>query len=280
MVGLFAAAVVYVLAIDPSGNAAPPGAAADTRVPVSVSHGDGLSDSHDGYRLAPVTLPTGRGRAVPVAFRIIGPDGAPATAYEPVQTKPLHLYVVREDLTAYQHLHPELAGDTWTATVDVPDGGAYRIYAEFIPVGRAGSGHPTVLGVPFVITGDTTFVPLPAPVSAVRAGGLTVKRIGGTTHLKAGRPAVLHFQVLGAGGAPVLSLEPYLGVFAHVSAFEVLTGGLTHMHPVRPANPQQAPGDGRLTFHAQFPNLGEQRLFVQFKVAGKVHQVAFTVAVT
>jgi hypothetical protein len=285
MVGLFAAAAVYVLAVHPGGDAARPGAAvrpgaAGAPVPVSVSHGDGLSDSHDGYRLSPVTLPTGRGRAIPVAFRILGPDGAPATAYEPVQTRPLHLYVVREDLSAYQHLHPQLTGDTWTATVDVPDGGAYRIYAEFTPAGRAGSGHPTVLGVPFVITGDTTYVPPPLPVPAVRAGGFTVKRLDGTTRLKAGRPDVLRFQVLDAAGTPVASLEPYLGVFAHVSAFEVLTGGLTHLHPVTSADPKQAPADGVLTFHAKFPNLGEQRLFLQFQVAGKVHQAAFTVAVT
>jgi len=279
LVGLFAAAVVYVLAAGPGRNASRP-APVDTPVPMSASHGDGLTDSHDGYLLAPVTLPAGRGRRIPVAFRILGPDGAPATGYEPVQTKSLHMYVVRDDLSGYQHVHPELAADTWTATVDVADGGAYRIYAEFVPKGRAGGGHPTVLGVPFVVAGNTTYVPLPAPASSVRAGGLTVTRMDGTARLKAGRPAVLRFQVRDAGGAPVTSLEPYLGVFAHVSAFDVLTGSLTHLHPVMPAGPQQAPGDGVLTFHAQFPNLGEQRLFLQFQVAGKVHQVAFTVAVT
>ncbi|MGN9913888.1 hypothetical protein ACTMTJ_40770 [Phytohabitans sp. LJ34] len=276
MVGLFVAAVAYVNPFD-AGRDAPPRPAAG-----HAAHGDvadGLSDNHDGYLLSPVALPDRRGDAIPLAFRIIGPGGAPATAFDAVGSEPLHLYVLRDDLSFYQHLHPTLAGDTWTAAVKVPDGGVYRLYAEFVPKGGAGGQHPTVLGTPFVIAGDTRYVPLPAPASRVRAGRFTVSRLEGTADAAAGRPDIMRFQVRDARGAPVTALEPYLGVYAHASVFDSTTQRLTHLHPTTPANTRAAPADGVLTFHTQFPQRGRHRVFLQFKVAGAVHQAAFTVIV-
>ncbi|MEJ3750350.1 hypothetical protein WEI85_44725 [Actinomycetes bacterium KLBMP 9797] len=275
MVGLFVAAVVYInplaaarevpardLPARPAANHAAHGAAA---------HGDGLSDSRDGYTLAPVALPDRRGAAVPLAFRIIGPDGKPTTAYEAAQSEPLHLYVLREDLSFYQHLHPTLVDGTWTAAVHVPDGGVYRLYTEFVPKGRAG-GQPTVLGAPFVVAGDTRYAPIPAPAATVRVGGFAVSRLDGTADTPAGRPGVLRFQVRDARGAPVTALEPYLGTYAHASVFDTAQR-LAHLHPTNTT----APGDGVLTFQTQFAERGRHRVFLQFKAAGTVHQAAFTV---
>src|SRR5688572_14728434 len=153
ILAVFAITVAYILVVVPD-------AAVPTRpaAPAHPPHSDGLSDRHGGYRLEPVALPVERGPAVPVAFRIRSPDGSPAVRYATVQTVPLHLYVVREDLTAYQHLHPRLDGDTWHAAVRVPDGGVYRLYAEFRPATLATARHPVVLGTQFVITGDTAQV--------------------------------------------------------------------------------------------------------------------------
>jgi hypothetical protein len=262
------------------GPTGPPGAAAPAPLPSPSpsAHGDGLSDSHDGYRIVPVTLPAARGSAVPVAFRILGPDGAPATGYQPVQDRRLHLYLIRDDLHHYQHLHPELTGGVWRVPVAIPDGGAYRLYAEFAAGGRD-VAHPTVLGLPFVIPGDTTFVPVPAPAASTGAGGYTVTRTDGTAHLIAGESTILRLRVTGPPGAAVPALEPYLGAYAHMSAFEVLTQGLTHLHPAVPVD-GGPPRDAVLTFHAQFANRGEQRLFLQFQVGGEVRQAAFTVFVT
>jgi hypothetical protein len=263
--GVFVAAAGYALRGAPDRNAPDRPAAAD-----QAHHDDGgLSDSHDGYQLAPVGLPDRRGADVPVTFRIIGPDGAPTTTYEPVLGVPLHLYVLREDLGHYQHLHPTLAGDTWTAPVNVPDGGVYRLYAEFAPK----QAHTVVLSAPFVVPGDTSYAPLPASVSSVDIDGYVVSRLDGTADVAAGRPGVMRFQVLDARRAPVTALEPYLGTYAHVSVFDAATQALIHLHPL-------APVDGVLTFHTEFPQRGRYRLFLQFKVAGAVHQAAFTVQAT
>lgn len=245
--------------------------------PSPTMHGDGLSDSHDGYRIVPITVPPHRGRAMPVTFRILAPDGRPATEYEIVHTKPLHLYLVRGDYSGYQHLHPQLVNGIWTTTAAIPDGGAYRFYAEFTPKGRGVTGHPTVLGIPFVIPGDTALVPLPAPARIASAGPYTVSRRDGTAALPVGKATILRFQVNDATGNQVSTVEPYLGACAHMSAFEVLSQALTHLHPAQPATGDAACS---LTFHAQFTNRGEYRLFLQFQTAGTVHEAAFTVFVT
>jgi hypothetical protein len=275
VVGLFVTAVVYVSAVTP--DPAAPERAVDHDRHAADQHG--LSDSRDGYVLTPLALPAERGDVGVVAFRIVGPDGSSVTGYEHVLTEPLHLYVVREDLNFYQHLHPTLAGDTWTAAVRVPDGGVYRLYVEFMPTGRADNRHPVVLGVPFVIAGDTRYDPLPEPVPAVDVGGLTVRRLDGVATAAARRPDELRFQVLDARGVPVGTLQPYLGTYAHVSAFDVATGGIIHLHPTMPASRPGPPGDGLLTFRTEFPQRGRYRLFLQFKAADAVHQAAFTVVV-
>jgi hypothetical protein len=260
----FVATVVYVLTVLPSGagRSAQPAAPSPTPIP----HSDGLSDSFEGYRIEPVALPERLGKAVPASFRLLGPDGAPLKSPQIVQAKPVHLYLIRQDISGYKHLHPTLEGDVWSAPVDVDDGGSYRLYAEFTPQGWRGAayGDPVILGLSFVIAGDTKLAPLPAPAASSAAGPYTVERLDGTGHLYVNKATLLRFRVPGA------TLEPYLGAFAHMSAFEVRTQGLIHLHAAAE----------ELTFHAQFPNRGEYRLFIEFQATGAVQQAAFTVFVT
>jgi hypothetical protein len=263
---VFLATVIYVLAVLPGRSAQP--AALPTPSPSYVPHSDGLSDSFEGFVMRPVALPTDRGTGLPVAFQITGPDGQPFEAYETVQTKELHLYAVRDDVSGYQHLHPERRDGTWHTTMDIPDGGAYRVYAEFNPRGRAPYGspdwHPVILGLHFIIAGDTKVVPLPGPAATVQAGKYTVSRKDGISHLRVNEGALLSFDVPGA------KLEQHLGAIAHMSGFEVRTMSLNHLHPAA----------DQLTFHVQFPNRGEYRLFLEFKADGQVHRADFTIFVT
>ncbi|MEV0903156.1 hypothetical protein [Actinoplanes sp. NPDC049802] len=269
------AAAAYMFADSRGETPAPVPAAAPVAAP-AVFHSDGLSDSYDGYRVEPLSLPTVRGPAT-VSVRITGPGG-PATDFQTVHTKPMHMYVLRDDLSGYQHLHPEVADGVWTAPVTITDGGAYRVYLEFTPHGRPAGADPTVLGVPFVIAGDTRMIPVPAPQAQARSGPYTVRRLDGTADLTSGTPAALQFQVL-RDGRPA-ALEPYLGAYAHLSNFEVRTQGLEHLHPIPSNATGAAPADAVLAFHAAFAERGDKRLFLQFQADGKVHQVAFTVFTT
>ncbi|SDT16186.1 hypothetical protein [Actinoplanes derwentensis] len=245
-----------------------PAAAPPAPAPSAVAYNsDGLSDVYDGFQVEALSLPTGRGPAT-IKLKVNGPT----SNFQTIHTKPMHMYVLRDDLSGYQHLHPSLADGVWTAPVTITDGGAYRVYIEFTPAGRPSTADPTVLGVPFVIPGDTSMVPVPAPVAEASSGGYTVRRLDGTADLTSGIPAALQFQVL-YDGRPA-TLEPYLGAYAHLSNFEVRTQALMHLHPL------PATSGGLLAFHAAFAERGDKRMFLQFRAGGKLHEVAFTVFTT
>ncbi|HEU5471964.1 MAG TPA: hypothetical protein VFV67_15035 [Actinophytocola sp.] len=249
-------------------------------VPPSTSVVDeGLDVVHDGYRIVLSEEPAERGAAVPVAFRILDMRGNPLTRYDIGHTKPLHFYVLREDMSQYQHLHPELHGDTWHTTIAVPDGGLYRLYAEFLAPERTDPMHSTVLGVSFVIPGDTALVPLAPPAASAKAGALTVSRADGAAAVAVNKVNELRFRVTDEAGAPVDRLDAYLGAYAHMSAFNSISMGLLHQHPQDQVIGELL-GGPEIRFAAQFAHRGEHRLFLEFSVAGQVHRAEFTVFVT
>jgi len=277
-------AVALVVSITPSTGAGPhagmPNMAgtqpSGVMAPVAP-HSDGLSDSEMGYRMMPLTVPKAPGGDQTVDFRIIGPAGMPETRFPPNATKELHFFIVRDDMTAYQHVHPEVVGDLWRTKVTIPDGGTYRMYAEFTPAGTDPM-HPTVLGRNIVIPGDTTHIPLPPPEAEARAGDYTVTRPEGPGQPIVKQMNTLRFAITDPTGRPVTGLETHLGAYGHVSAFNVLSQSVTHMHPLE--QPGSGPSPSALTFQAQFAERGEHRMFLEFRAGGEVRTAAFTVFVT
>jgi hypothetical protein len=245
------------------GDPAPaPGAAAEMP--------GGLQVAQDGYRLAPVTTGLRTGDSMPFEFRVIGPDGAPVTAYTPTHDKDLHLIVVRRDLSGFQHLHPRMAGDgTWSVGLAVPAAGQYRVFADFQPADRAAA---LTLGTDLPVAGDYAPQPLPAPSRTTTVDDYTVTLAG---DLVPGTSSRLTLTVTKAG-KPVADLEPYLAAYGHLVALR--DGDLAYLH----VHPDGTPGDGRtpagpdITFYAEVPSAGAYRLFLDFQHAGTVRTAAFT----
>ena len=73
--------------------------------------------------------------------------------------KPLHLVVVRRDLSGYQHVHPTLSDDgTWSIDLTCSPG-TTRVFADFTPR----EGPALVLGTDLAVAGDyTPAAPTPA----------------------------------------------------------------------------------------------------------------------
>ncbi len=86
----------------------------------------------------------------------------------------------------------------------------------------------------------------------------------------------LELAVSDTAGRPV-ELGSYLGTSAHVTGFHTETGAAVHMHPL--GEPQVDEDATRLTFHTQFTEPGDYRLFVQVRVDGMLHTVPVTVTV-
>lgn len=241
--------------------------------PIGNPVGDGTKAEVRGYRMADVRLPAAQGPGE-VSFRILDKSGAPLRDYTEEQTKLLHLYVVRDDLAEFRHLHPVLGDDgTWRGQVDLGAPGRWRVVAELIP---QGSDVPLVLGTTLTVPGawEPADVPRGDDAATGDDGVVEVRLLGPGKVSNNGR---LRLSVTAAGGEPV-TLGSYLGATAHLTGFAIGTRGFVHVHPY--GAPETTKDGTVLTFHTVFTEPGDYRMFVQVRVDGLLHQLAVTVPVT
>jgi hypothetical protein len=98
--------------------------------------GDGLTAEASGFRFAPVesSLPTGQPASL--QFRILGGDDKPVTAFEPDQTKLMHLYLIRSDLTGFQRAPTGPGPPRWPQPSRGPTGHTPRSSPQTPPAKR------------------------------------------------------------------------------------------------------------------------------------------------
>jgi hypothetical protein len=191
-------------------------------------------------------------------------------------TRKLHLLIADPTLSDYQHIHPEPGrrNGQWKFTLTPHRPGDYRVFADFTPVvtqrGLYASADFSVPGtVPTVIQQVN---------ATAQAHGFTFT-LDLPPLLRAGQPADLRFRIESQGKVkePV-PLQPVMGAFAHLVAFDQARSGFAHLHPLETdlAQPPDAvhpqlnfkvtiPRSGRYVIWAQV-NLGGTELFVPFWV--------------
>ncbi|MCG6494779.1 hypothetical protein [Kitasatospora sp. A2-31] len=237
----------------------------------------GLAAERNGYRLTPATDSLPAGAPTEFRFTVTGPDGKPLTAFEPDQTKRMHFYAIRSDLTGFQHVHPEMAADgTWTAPLAALTAGSWRLYASFVPDSGPGRGTGLVLSRTVTVPGEgaAAVAELPAATGTATVDGYTVSVEGTPVAGKAGELKV----TVSKDGKPVTDLQPYLETFAHLTAFRAGDQAFAHLHPEARAA-AGATGGPTLPFHAELPASGAWRLFLQFQTGGQLHTAGLTLDV-
>ncbi|GLH97818.1 hypothetical protein [Phytohabitans aurantiacus] len=225
----------------------------------------GLAVSSGGYTLVPEETAFTAGQPRDFAFRIVGRDGKPVTTFAVVHDKPLHLIVVRRDLSGYQHLHPAMAVDgRWRVPLNLPAAGAWRAYTDFT-VDVGGQQTALTLGVDLSVAGDYAARALPAPAREAAVGGFSVSYEGAPVP---GATQPIFFRVPGA------TLERYLAAYGHLVVVREGDLGYVHVHP------EDRLVDGAVKFWLAVPSTGRYRMFFDFQVAGKVHTAEFTLVVS
>lgn len=236
---------------------------------VSMPVGDGTAASDVGYSLSDVQLTGRAGQPGRLSFRILDRDDEPVTEFLEELTKDLHLYVVREDLEVFRHLHPTMDEDgTWSTSVNLPAGGDYRVITEFVAVDDGGNGDHLVLGGTVAAAGDPDTALPPADTSVE----VTVRQSPST-----GPNGRLELVLRDAQGRPV-RLGTYLGTYAHVTGFHRESGSVIHTHPL--TDPEVTEDGSAMVFHTEIEQAGAYRLFVQVRVDGFLHTVPVELEVT
>jgi hypothetical protein len=231
---------------------------------MAMSHDNGLSATKDGYTLE---VKHGPMTGMPVSFAILK-DGKPVTSFETEQTKQAHFYLIRSDLSGFQHLHPTMAVDgAWSAQPAELSPGDYRLYVQVTP---AGTTEPIVLSRAATVAGSTSSQALPSASTTTTVDGYTLALSGQPTNGK-------ELQVnVTKDGKPVTDLQPYLETYAHVTAFRQGNLAFAHLHPL---NRVKGPGGPKLRFMVEIEETGTYRLFIQFMTGGVLHTASVTTTV-
>jgi hypothetical protein len=234
------------------------GAAAEAHSTSRAAPAKGLAQAAGGLRLV-IDDPNEVTARKRLRFRIVNEEGATVRDFDVEHARRMHLIVVRRDLSGFQHLHPKQTADGgWSVPLRLAGAGTYRVFADF-----SSGGESHTLGTDLQLEGR--FVPreLPHPASTARTDtGLEVR-------LEQGRGEV-GFTVYD-GGRRVKDIEPYLGARGHLVALREGDLGFLHVHPE-----SEASEGGDIRFAVEYPSAGRYRLFLQFKLDGRVHTAAFT----
>ncbi|MFF4835345.1 hypothetical protein [Streptomyces sp. NPDC001315] len=239
-----------------------------------MASGNGLSDTQDGYRLTSKTAALPSGKQTTYRFTVTDPDGKPVTGFAPDQTKRMHFYAIRSDLSGFQHIHPTMAADgTWSADLTSLAPGSWRLFASFAPDSGPGKGKDFVLSRTVTVPGEATKTPLPAPAGSTQVDGYSVT-VKGEPMAGMAHPLTVS---IAKDGKPVTDLQPYLDTYAHLTAFHEGDAAFAHLHPTTKVTGDHGGPD--LAFNAELPTSGNWRLFLQFQTGGALHTAALTLHV-
>jgi hypothetical protein len=233
--------------------------------PAARQRASGLATTAGGFTFAPVRTRFGVGRS-DFRFRIVDAHGEPAHDFTLEGGVRLHLIVVRRDFVGYTHVHPALQPDgSWRVPLDFREPGVYRAYADFEQ-----HGEKTVVGHDLFVAGAMQARPLPPVRRVTTVGGYRVELAPATLH--AGEAGVLHFDVSRDGG-PVERFESYVGMRGHLIALRDGDLAYAHVHAL------DGTTTGRIDFKPELEAAGAYRLFLQFKLDGRVYTAPFTIEV-
>jgi hypothetical protein len=249
-------------------SSAPDASPSVATVVTEIKGADGTSATAGGYTLGDVSLPAEAGTPGKVSFTVTK-EGDPVTDYIEEQTKDLHLYVVRDDLEVFRHLHPtQDESGTWSGDLTLPAGGTYRVIVEFAARTPDDKGEQAMLGATAKVAGPTE-VEVPGSDD-----GVVIAALEETP--KPGIDQEIGVLVSDPAGNPV-NLGTYLGVYAHVTAFSRETGEVIHLHPL--GGPENQEDGTRLGIHVKPPKAGDYVFFAQVRVDGMIHTLRLPVTV-
>jgi hypothetical protein len=247
------------------------------------------------------------GRELRASVRLQTASGKPIAPADllVVHTERLHLLIADPTLTDYQHVHPtpgDIPGE-WSFRFTPRRSGGYRVFADFTPAAtarglyasvdlavaaspEAGSTSPAERsGVVAGTEGDGgSGVPvlkgaLSAPALVEQRDGYAFRLQPGASPLRARTPLDLKFSIVHPGGGAV-PMQPVMGAFAHLVAFDAARSGFAHLHPtqtdlLQPPDPRHPTLDFKITI----PQPGRYVIWAQVNFAGREVFVPFWIEV-
>jgi hypothetical protein len=223
---------------------------------------------------------------VKLRFTIFNPKtGQQVKEFQITHDKLYHLFVISQDLSEFQHIHPDFQSDgSFTIETALPRAGLYKIYSDFYP----SDGTPQVLQQHIATAGYKVDLAAATPHLAADTNftkvfdGLKVELKLEPEELIAGQPVALKYHLTDAKtGQPVRDLVPYLGAMGHTLILSEDQADYVHSHPeeevAMDADKAKLRGGPDVTFNAFLPRPGSYRIWTQFQRGDRLTTVSFTI---
>jgi hypothetical protein len=248
------------------------------------------------FRTMPAVVKPGQNAEL--RLRVIHPGtGEVVKKFEVVHERQFHLFLVSQDMTYFQHIHPVLGDDgTWTIDATLPRAGYYKVLADFLPSG----GSWQFVARPLVTAGfggdlasaGATLVPDTSPTTKVDDLMATVTY--DPPIFVAGLYGHTSYRLTDTTtGRPVTDLQTYLGAFGHTLVVSEDMTHYVHAHPldivpgsdedgtpefvIPPgADLEKLRGGPDVTFDGLMPKPGRYRAWTQFRRRDKVYTFTST----
>jgi len=190
---------------------------------------------------------------------------------EVVHTMRMHLLLVNEELTWFDHVHPKKqANGTYGISEIFPSAGKYFLFIDCKPIGHAANVNMKSLEVKGTLLEQEPErnIKLVADIEAY-----TVSLLNGND-LKTNTGQDLKF-LIEKDGKPIdkKDMQPYLGANAHIVLINQDDKDFLHIHSMSSAH---------FPIYAEtyIEKAGLYRMWVQFKIEGKVYTTDFTLQVS
>lgn len=186
-------------------------------------------------------------------------------------TKKIHLIIVNDDLSWFDHIHPEYNTDgSYSVKEKFPASGKYTLFADYKPSG----GNHVVDNLNVTVTGTVPAAKKYGADKLIGAAGdgfsVSLTPTGG----KFLTNMAMHINgvvMLNGKEVDVTTLEDYLGAKAHMVVVSLADKKYLHVHP--------GVEGGKFDLHTTFDKPGVYRGWIQFQSKGKIYTSDFTMNV-
>ena len=199
-----------------------------------------------------------------------------------VHEKLMHLILVSDDLSEFNHIHPEMQADgTLTVNFTFKNGGRYFAFADYMPK----DSTQIVDRLPIEIAGnERAAIPLKVDDKLEKTVENLRVVMKPDSELESNKEMMLNFSVMDATtNKSVTDLENYLGEKAHFVVISQDLRDFVHAHPMSMDDTKDKMSANAVlpdvSAHVTFPNDGIYKIFVEMKRQGKVLTIPFVVNV-
>jgi hypothetical protein len=193
-------------------------------------------------------------------------------------TRKVHLLCVDESLDDYQHVHPEEDPNQpgiFNFTLTPRAGGTYKVFLDFI-IQR--SGARVLLHDTFLVRGKSNR-PDPSVAYEKQVGDYTFALQMPTNEIPSRQFQTVDFKVWNTVTGEPIALEPVMGAYAHLVAFDGQRRGFAHFHPLNQENTVPNSIKSALQFSFSLESPGPYRIWAQVKIDGREIFVPYNLTV-